>query len=1847
VAGNIDYQGARGSNAGDQFHELWTLLRVLELLNTRSPLQAVGVEGVRTIEEVGVDLPTWDGVDVALYYGATVLEKVDRIEFVQLKYSSANPETSWSIARLTANSAKTTNNSVIRRLADDYVSAKTRLKPGAILRIRLVSNQEVSARVAAALAAHWTGDLAQSGFAQSLIDDIEALRTATDLSITDFLAFLSCLDFSECGPLSRFTLKEKIVALVSEHLGDDVSSEIRELQVRVRELMLPERAREVVTGKDVLLWFGLSARDGLFPCEPDIRIPKAAIRRPVSETIVERLSSQRVTLVHGPGGCGKTTLMNQIVDDLPAGSVSIIFDCFGGGRYIYSDDKRHLPENAFLQLTNEVAVALNLPLFLPRDLKRPANVRSFIAKLRTAGRALEQLEPSAILLIAIDAADNSVSAAAAVSPPERSFVFDLVSANLTELPENVRFLISSRTARRDFIKSSSSFAEVECPVFSRNETRQHLMTVVADPRDALIDQFHALSHGNPRVQAYALAVSAGDKARVLDALRPGGKSLPDVLRATFDTALRKLGQTALFDRLVAALAFLPAPANISAIASVADSTVDIVRDWALDLTPGLREHDGNVSIADEDFETFIKEAAAKDGAATIERIADRFLSTFISDPYSALHVADALVSAGRAPKLLEVIEADPQVKMIGDPVLRRQIQVRRLWLALATCRHAGSPGDALKTILISAEAEKDESTLASLLEEQLDLAVEFGGTSLRRTILLDRDRLPSHGAFLAQDAARAGRAGDSITTREQLHFHDAWLRRRSSIPSDQLREWGVDEGDVAARVEAILVLAGPLAAYHELMRWTPREIALRVGYRLVPQLIARGHSKSLRAIVDKRMAPAPWDLIIWTMLAMSGQPVDAAALERSLRRMRRRYIPDPQRFRASYGEDNWEKQFLNTLVLACELGYHLGLEKPILRVAVERIVNVIENKKRKLYGSDFHRFDALLRCSLLLTVLSGEDADVEKASVYFKSFIQTETPPALKGRKKKPKTTRPTEHSGDRDQEQLDKKLRALFRVYAARIALLSPSLANSPDDEEHLASLGSISGYSYDLDYDHDSGGYRAVAARAVMDLLVVPHLKGADLENRANALLRGRYADWLASRRVDVWEQLRFRGSEASSLIHLVSAAATEVRDAKASASEKLEAMVRLARLLFPVSRHDSEALFNEAISIAKEIDHEAVDQIEFAAAAAAYAQLTDQESKREGAARFFAFVTGVSERLSGREFSWEAGVRALTLLDVPCAMAASSRWADDGAVSLTTTLNVMLAVALRRGLIEPKLAVSLLPLIRDVNIEVYGAVARRVATDPSTLDEIARDALLFTAQQSRGNAAKAIIDETTAVTTPGPWLVRLSKTLAFIEANQNRSVTKDDDFLEPPTGRRGDPVKEFVFEPTGPFRSVESIEQVLRAAAESGLIHSDRALLGQMLTASSDPNNRIAFLDALVALSDDAVWPNDRANTILEAVTLWKSSPAVDHWCRERLPDVIVSQFHAFSQWLKQGQKSLPALLALTKRNAAEELAVILEGVAVNGRGLGSRALFGVAETICARIDPASLGNLLIWYIDRLVNRLPAASRTNLYLQQVPLDTDEAASRLIYAQMSDIDTRVRWRAAHSLRRSARLQLRSIVESTVALRNRMQDDAFRLPGAPYYFLAARMWLALALYRISAETPSMLSGSKDALVDLTLSEELPHAGIREYAKRTILTLAERHVLILDETEQTAVRAINTALKGKINRKPNHGEGFDRQRERQHRFKFDEMDTIPYWFRDIPRIFPTVSLEHALNIADKWILDKWGAEPEANWWDKEPRKGRYDERRYGLWSHRHGSMPTIERYGTYLEWHAIVSSESS
>ena len=60
---STDFKGARGSNTGDSFHELWALRESLRLLDVRSPFTALTVEGVLEEEPGDHHADQWDRLE--------------------------------------------------------------------------------------------------------------------------------------------------------------------------------------------------------------------------------------------------------------------------------------------------------------------------------------------------------------------------------------------------------------------------------------------------------------------------------------------------------------------------------------------------------------------------------------------------------------------------------------------------------------------------------------------------------------------------------------------------------------------------------------------------------------------------------------------------------------------------------------------------------------------------------------------------------------------------------------------------------------------------------------------------------------------------------------------------------------------------------------------------------------------------------------------------------------------------------------------------------------------------------------------------------------------------------------------------------------------------------------------------------------------------------------------------------------------------------------------------------------------------------------------------------------------------------------------------------------------------------------------------------------------------------------------------------------------------------------------------------------------------------------------------------------------------------------------------------
>ena len=515
----VDYGGARGSNTGDEFHELWAVRNALRMLDPCSNLTAISVEGVPTGRN---NDNYWNGVDCTLLFDGVDESTAKRVEVQQLKYSSATPTRKWTVARACRGRNGKPAGSLIHRLGQAFVGlTKNRSKADlGSIKISLVTNLPVASELEDAIES--AREKCPATFTKPWATGkpkLHRLVHASGLSAADFKRMARVIDF-QGNVGSRFAVEEQMLSAISEWSDLEFLGTASRLRQFMRRRMLPEASGEWITKENVLIQFGVSDERSMFPCPPAIGAVAHRVSREASKEVASAMmrGSQRICF-HGSAGVGKTTALQEVETLLPAGSQMITFDCYGAGSYLDASKLRHRPRDAFLQLANELAERLRLPALLSPNPGRE-HTRAFQRRLELSAETLRRVHPTALLVIAVDAADNSIAAAQTVDRAETSFVTEIMS--LRELPSNVRLVVSARTGRLDELKPPASFESVELLHFTATETAEHVKGYWDAPASWLED-FHHLSGGVPRVQDYAFKRSGGDHESSLEALRPRGK----------------------------------------------------------------------------------------------------------------------------------------------------------------------------------------------------------------------------------------------------------------------------------------------------------------------------------------------------------------------------------------------------------------------------------------------------------------------------------------------------------------------------------------------------------------------------------------------------------------------------------------------------------------------------------------------------------------------------------------------------------------------------------------------------------------------------------------------------------------------------------------------------------------------------------------------------------------------------------------------------------------------------------------------------------------------------------------------------------------------------------------------------------------------------------------------------------------------------------------------------------------------------------------------------------------------------------------------------------------------------
>jgi hypothetical protein len=1836
-----EYLGARASNTGDDFHEWWALRLALQLLAPDTTLAAVTVEGVNLDDKNEQGLTEWDSVDCGLFYGGHTVEQAEKVVIEQLKYSSSTPEKSWTVSELTSSKSKSSNNSIIKGLADSF-SAILKNRPDLIsagaLTIKLVSNRPIGA------------DL-QKSLSDTSNNKHETLRGASGLDEINFKKFITLFDFSDCGTGSRFEQEENAINEILNLTHSADRGFVLDLKDRVHKLMLPEATGSYITRESVLTWMNVSDPRALFPCPPKLKAVENPVNRNAAVAIqTAMVNGDQFICLHGEGGSGKTTVLKQVESLLPEGSVMITYDCYGAGTYMDSEAYRHRPKDAYLQIINETSARLRLPLLISQD-NSVDFIKAFSLRIESASKVLEAQEDNALLVVVIDAADNSVTGANQCKPEEISFVHELIK--IGNLPSNVRLMISARTGRLDSLSIPPKYNSVEISNFSLEETALNVLNQFPGATEAWIEDFHNLSNRNPRVQSYAFDYAESDPSKAIEFLRPNGKGLDQIFEARFEEAILKEGNSDVLSLVCSSLVALPAPVPKQHLASVVGISIERVNDIVSDL-PGMRVLEDKVGFLDEDVEFFVREKAKPKLLEAHKRSAAYFSANHESDEYSAMHLASALFSAGKGREIIKIIEKNEAPKAIKDQIIRREVQRQRLQLAMKVCRSAGEPADAIFTLLVGAEAIKTDDAVDKIIAENPDLAVHFASDTVGRNILYSSKTYESHGRFLSHIVARDAADRDFIAAREKKRILREWMNRRSEDIERQKFEqsehryqhidaWPLELEDITAVAHSVLNMEGYQAAYEFICGWKPKSIHYKIAIRLLERLLLSGKVNTIQEFLDSGCIPEPWSSLFKIPLAIVGYGIDCTSLEKSLCNKDVLKYCDLKELERHTSEGSDSFSYAELLLSGCEILAANGVNLSSVELILEYLCPDNWRLVNNIYTHDVLKNDVAFRAYSLLMRHRGLNVKIESY------WIDPPTPEDIDDAEKNRKKQKLSEKH-----KEIEENLSGLISVYAVRADILLSNILPKNVEEKVKSALGSLFANSWRMSREHYFESICSHLSLSLAKLAVVPDI---DM-NTVLTLAKGTFKKWpsvFSSGQRKVIAALIKIPKLRPLVVKDIYDRSVEVKDLKTAANEKISILLDLSRILLFVDKDEAREVFKIAVDIANDIDVDAMHDVALFSALSKNAKnhfsLTDSQLI---ASQMAAIITEYGTLLNGYDhFPWNDAISAVAILDMAKAISLIGYWEDCDLVQASEILPALMSTGISEGTISSAQAASLLNFCDDLNEELVAKLASVTSVQDAIqlVEEIAKAELLRFNRSGSSKVCQKLNELVSYSESSEYWHSALNQLVEFkLHTKKSTKSKTSNDELDSTTRKLkerefldGIKLAEISFESSSDF--MNSIHAKRKEArGENFYITSDDIL--RSLISRLESKDRIAFLSFLTDenVIDDLgyTW----AKTLIDCVNIWiGSSHAISAWKEENLPLLITNHLGEFSYGENYGYDKwmLKDVIHSLNLNKEEAVSILLDGLEKNAEFLPLPKLYSVIRLLTDYCSGEQIADVTIRYVQRLTTRLKLS--TNKIESECSVESAFACQ--LYSFLGDVDTRVRWRAAHSIRASARMGNVKTIVALTDLYERKSMPSYREGNVPFYWLSARLWLIVTFDRIASEVPEAIAPVARWLLSIATDSGFPHVLIRYFAKSCLMKLLSNGFIEFNGQEIAALNSINTSevatekSKGRVFRGGFHEGG------KKRRFSFNSLDTLRYVYPSAIECFADVDEEMFLDEAEAWIMDRWKSGSDLSTWENEPRKHKFERANYTLYSHSHGSMPTIERHSYYLEWHAMWCSLGS
>lgn len=1797
----------RYRNDGDQYHVLWTIRRVLRLLDPQTHLQGVAIEGIHDAEAVQ-DSEGIMVVDTAEYYGDSP-DKITRATYNQLKYSTTQPDTPWNAAGIADAMGG------FSKLYQDEVKQHGQSVVEDNVRFRFVTNRPISENVLHALKAAQTG-AGLKGLSQAEQTAYKSLFKGVKLTGAQLTTFASLVELA--GEGTSLAEEARQVAVKMNTLTTGLDAEIiPKLSEMVRSLATSQNANSKVVDINLLLrQFGLGTEKDLLPAPATFEQLKNAVPREQEGAIVrDILGSTTPCVIHASGGVGKTVLAQRLEQLLPKGSEVVLFDGFGGGNYRSPFNYRHKHSQGMVQICNELARRGLCEVLVPSKVAGwELYLKPFTRRVEQAAAAVKARGDGAVLLIIVDAADN-LGMAASDDALDRSFVWDLMQM---VPPDGCRVVALARTERvAMYVKPLDTAKLIPLPSFTPAESLANLRRTYLEATEAQAQQFDRLTSSNPRVQANAIATTDN-----LDALMQSlGTAVmgPEQLIATqLDDAISKLkrihaDKPAEFDPLCRALAALPPPVPLATLSLASGLSEDAIKSFISDFAGGrpMVLVNGAVQFVDEPVETWFRNRFLPDEKREYSDLADLLLPAAGTDTYVSVALPMVLQRADRYDELMN-LALTGTLPDSASPVVKREVVLNRVRYALKYALAAGKVPDTVKLLLRAGEEVAADGRQIDYLMDNADLVTKLSDPSMAREFVFRRQLWLQEMDASAKCAVMLSAGGGSDAEAHRFLSRGlGWLNEKLAQGREERDPFDTSErlkaDHVANFLEAVMNLRGIEGAKRFMSKWNPW-FAFKVMRKYARRCIDRNETAKIAEMLEHFSGNVAITLAIILEMNAVCQIPDRKHIEGVFD-----LLMSGVEFKDFDGES-----VRVAVVCVGEAAGRLG-------IAVDKIISLLDLypvANTHTYGTHDNKNEreAVLRAGALRAALTKKPltlADVMPDSV--KKYRAEKAQEEAAGR-------RFTEHDVEKHfTETYDPLLR--WYEYRARAVIGRKTKLKSLLKD--LAETTGKSNWRWSRDMDMISG-LNLMGKLWADALLWLDNPSAADLE------LIGK---WLMSFKVMIyiptWTDLARRAARSrtdlkSVVFWFAEKARAMIGVTHEDASSDARCYASLARALMPLSQEEAAIHFQSGVNLLGHLGEESYDRM------AAMLSLAAKASKG-GPDPVEAYRLGRMAEVfcahNSHKFPWPDVVEHVTMLDPASAFAFAARLQDRGTEPVSDTIPQIGVELLSVGKLSPQVAASLHAF------GGYWAPGKNASLFlgtnlPRNIKQAVHDFLVRDADVSQEHIER----------NPTGWL--------DVARAQGLNVRQLEAMLAHAAQFADDRHTSHAPETPAPLISEEDWDLALK-----GMDPYTVAGINQIEERRSDSPVPIT-LDAYIAAVRQRVATNRQVDHISAIVgadmylshivdmlyamnTQWGASLMVKNAIADAARYLIKQRgMEVLTQGWPMGEtlRRTAALAGVTQDNAFRDL---VAGLADHVEEVSAEWLFQLASMLSREIlDTGKAKEALKYGLDRLDLIMRDEDGDGPWSEKLrpPADTNQAIAHFLYAALSDVDVRVRWRAIHAVRRLCSFRQADIIAELVRLIGSQSLPGFRDADFLFYAMHAELHLLVALARSADESPDVLLPHAGVFYRIATGD-MPHVVIKQFAKMAALALEKQRPGTYTAEQVAALAQVNVSahpIKPREGHVHQGRRGWSRQQHHDTQFRF-HYDFSDYWAQPLANTFG-VGDDAVIQLAEGWIK-KWGLVTAGD--DKED--ARFDAIGYGEDSHvSHGTRGKRDTMSFYASWHALM-----